>query len=642
MSKVTLEALVEAAQATDAEGKTMSPEARQAKITELLGDAERADVDAILNESIDKFNDLNSTEPADDAGLFGLELLVDAMTAARAVQSSLDEADAARAQQRADLAARVSEVTGETEPAAEGGDTAATTEGEGAQGDAGDPAVVDGEAAGESTTEGGEAVTDTTTDETTESAETSEGAEMVAASGKRSHFSVGAIKGRPKSEVRAPDDKPAENGVVITAAANLSSHGTGQTLDGIAGLTAAAIQASRGLPRVPRVMPRPGAQRLTAKAGIASLSVPFPDELVASAGVELSQVLRTAVDEKRLEGESLVAAGGWCAPSTTLYDIPGSLTDANAGLLDLPEISVERGGVRFRRQVDYGSIYSGGNVGRVMTEAMSESADAEDYTKVFYRVDCPDFVEARADAVYTGISAGILQNHAYPEEVEAQVAEAIAAHGHRVNEISLEAMEALFGGAGHNPVDLSGTFGPSTVGASLNGIEWVIVNERTRLRASESLRFKVVLPIWYKMVFRADYANRAGIDNALEVSDAQIEAWFSLRGASVDWVYDWQDALSGNGTGVGSTATATSLPTTVKAMIYPEGTIVRGRGDIINMEAVYDSVGLTTNDFLRLFMEESLLIAWRAYRGSLVTLPLAASGATGAALALDANGKKSA
>ena len=74
-------------------------------------------------------------------------------------------------------------------------------------------------------------------------------------------------------------------------------------------------------------------------------------------------------------------------------------------------------------------------------------------------------------------------------------------------------------------------------------------------------------------------------------------------------------------------------------VVYPEGTIVRGRSDIINLEAVYDSVGLTTNDFLRLFMEESLAIAHRAYRGSLVTLPVAVNGATGVARTLDGNGK---
>ena len=38
------------------------------------------------------------------------------------------------------------------------------------------------------------------------------------------------------------------------------------------------------------------------------------------------------------------------------------------------------------------------------------------------------------------------------------------------------------------------------------------------------MRFKVVLPIWYKAVFRADYALRTGVANAFNVSDEEIAA----------------------------------------------------------------------------------------------------------------------
>ncbi|AXH44884.1 major capsid hexamer protein [Gordonia phage Ribeye] len=633
--KVTLESLIEAAQATDSNGKTLAAADRQAKITELLQDADRANVDAILNESIEKYRDLDASDPQDDAELFGLELLVDTMASARGLQTKFAEADAAKAQQRAELAARVDELTADTEPAGDAGQPAEQTADPAATETTGDPAVVDGAEAG---TTGDPTTTNDDPNEggSTESAETNEGAgDMVAASGKRSHFSVGAVAARKPGTVRAPDDKAAEAelraGVTITASSGVRGHTTGQELDGIKGLAAAAAATVRGLPTK--------GVRAHAKADVASLAIAYPDELVASAERDFGSIMRNAVDESRLPGDSIVAAGGWCAPSETLYEIPGSLTDANAGLINLPEVQVHRGGLRFRRQIDFGTIYSGGMAGRVMTEAMSESADPEDYTKVFYRVDCPEFDEVRADAVYTGASAGILQNHAYPEEVEAQIAELVAAHSHRINEISLERMEAIFSGAGHNQVNFTNTFGPSTVGASLNAIEWVITNERTRLRASESMRFKVAIPNWYKTVFRADYANRNGVDNALDVSDAQIDTWFSQRGASVDWTYDWQDALSLGSAGVGGATTANTLPTSVKVMVWPEGTIVRGRGDIINMEAIYDSAGLETNDFLRLFMEEQLVVVWRAYRGSLLTLPLSASGATGAARNLDGNGK---
>ncbi|AKI28662.1 Putative structural protein [Gordonia phage GTE6] len=623
MGNVSLEKIIEAAQTAGANGAPLSQDERRTKIKELLGESDRSEVDALLNEAIEKFQDLNAAEPTTDAELFGLELLVDAMETTREVQNDLDAADQAKAQARADLAARAAKITGEGEPAGEeGGDG-----GEGANAtDTGDPAKVEGESTEAGEGGAGAAAENTEGGEGAEAGAENAGAELVTAAA-RPHFSVGSVAKRTKP-VRTEQTEQTAGGLKIITAAGVRGREAGDELGGIKDLAAAASARIKGLPTK--------GVRATTKADIASLQIQFPEDLVASGASDDGQVLRRAVDESRLEGGELTAAG-WCAPSDVLYDIPGSLTDANAGLLDLPEVQMTRGGLRFRRQVDFGAIYAGGMAGRVMTEAQADSEDPEDYTKQFYRVDCPDFDEVRADAVYTGATAGILQNHAYPEEVEAQISELIAAHAHRVNAISLARVETLF--AAQNAVNFTGTFGPSISGASLNAIEWLITNERYRYRASESMRFKVVLPIWYKPTFRADYALRTGVDNALAVTDAQIEGWFSDRGASVDWVYDWQDALVGGGTGVGQAATLTAYPTSVKALVYPEGTIVRGRGDIINLEAVYDSVGLTTNDFLRLFMEESLAIAWRAYRGSVATLPIDVNGATGAARDLDHNGK---
>lgn len=619
MGNVSLEKIIEAAQAAGANGAPLSQDERRTKIKDLLAESDRSEVDALLNEAIEKFQDLNAADPTSDAELFGLELLVDAMETTREVQNDLDAADQAKAQARADLAARAAKITGEGEPAGDEGADATST---------GDPAKVEGEEGGEqAATDAGDAAAESTEGgESAEAGAENAGAELVTAAA-RPHFSVGSVAKRTKT-VRTEQTEQTAGGLKIITAAGVRGREAGDELGGIKDLAAAASARIKGLPTK--------GVRATTKADIASLQIQFPEDLVASGASDDGQVLRRAVDESRLEGGELTAAG-WCAPSDVLYDIPGSLTDANAGLLDVPEVQMTRGGLRFRRQVDFGAIYAGGMAGRVMTEAQADSEDPEDYTKQFYRVDCPDFDEVRADAVYTGATAGILQNHAYPEEVEAQISELIAAHAHRVNAITLQRIETLF--TAQNAVNFAGTFGPSISGASLNAIEWLITNERYRWRASESMRFKVVLPIWYKPTFRADYALRTGVDNALAVTDAQIEGWFSDRGASVDWVYDWQDALVNAGTGVGQTATPTAYPTSVKALVYPEGTIVRGRGDIINLEAVYDSVGLTTNDFLRLFMEESLAIAWRAYRGSVATLPIDVNGATGAARNLDHNGK---
>lgn len=79
MGNVSLEKIIEAAQAAGANGAPLSQDERRTKIKDLLAESDRSEVDALLNEAIEKFQDLNAADPTSDAELFGLELLVDAM-----------------------------------------------------------------------------------------------------------------------------------------------------------------------------------------------------------------------------------------------------------------------------------------------------------------------------------------------------------------------------------------------------------------------------------------------------------------------------------------------------------------------------------------------------------------------------------
>ncbi|MES9364733.1 major capsid protein, partial [Cutibacterium acnes] len=77
----------------------------------------------------------------------------------------------------------------------------------------------------------------------------------------------------------------------------------------------------------------------------------LPTELVASDEASLVAAIDHATDESRLDGGSLVAAAGWCAPSETIYDfLP---TPAAANLFSLPEISLSRGGLRYPVEPDF-------------------------------------------------------------------------------------------------------------------------------------------------------------------------------------------------------------------------------------------------------------------------------------------------
>ncbi|QMU22070.1 major capsid protein [Gordonia rubripertincta] len=613
--ELTLQDLLDAAHGAGEEGQAPTVDQRKDAIREKLAGVDRATIESLQDEAIEKWGELNATDPTDEEGLAGLEALTEFVQVTRSVQSDLDTADE---QARARRAAMEAEIKG-ADASAEGGDDEAAEGGdEGQEGGEAGQSADDSAAATEPAAEGGDAGAGADAAATAEAAPAA--AEAVVASAKRGRFDLSAIgKRTPKPKPQAEDEKP--RGFSITAAARVRGYETGQALD-LDGVTAAAQARIENMPR--------GVKGLVQQEDIAHFKLEFPQELVASAHDD-NALMEYAASQARLknrktgQGGSLVAAGGWCAPSETLYELSPVLADATAGLIDVPEISVKRGGIRTTEGADYAAIYSGGQVGIRETEAQAIANGADDdYQKVIYRVPCTEFVEKRAGVVYTGIEAGILQNSAYPELTRQHVEAAMAAHAHRVNELTIADMVAL-----STTVDLTQEVGPSATASVLNGLELIIVDLRYRYRAPESMTLEVALPIWLKLHVRSDLALRSGVDFT-QVTNEQINAFFTARGARVQWVYDWQDAFSGVSGGFGSATAKETFATSVKALVYPAGTFVRGRGEVISLGVTYDSVNIRKNDFLEMFQEEKLLVHKRAYKSLVVTLPLAVNGATSA------------
>lgn len=428
----------------------------------------------------------------------------------------------------------------------------------------------------------------------------------------------------------APREEDKPKMTTITAGADLRSFGSGQVLNSLAEVTAAAAERVQAYADVPNVF---------LKHNVAQFRVQFPTELVAS-GANDQSVLDHSGDELRLASArgtgSLVAAGGWCSPSETLYELEPALESATEGLIDLPEIQAPRGGVRYTRGPQFDSIYSG--VGFMQTEAQAIAGTE----KPFYRIPCTDFEEVRADVIGLGIDGGILQENTYPEISQRVVSGAMAAHAHKINATTISRMVA-------KAVDV-GTpeLGPSVTTALLNAIEFQIVDYRYRYRAARSLTLEVALPIWAEFILRNDIALRKSDDGLQQVTDAEINAWFAARGARVQWVYDWQDALVDSGVGFGGYAAANGVPTTttypakLKVMLWAAGTFTRIRGQVISLDTIYDSTNIKVNDFVKLFMEEKIGVVWRAHHARKFDVPVRVNGATSLPVKLDDAGKAAA
>lgn len=618
MDPITLQDLINAAQGED--GK---PPADPAKaVAEYLAAHPDSDIAALQTEAITTYQEIAAAGADSDESLAAAEALADVLDGVKVEQERIDAAGEEKRARLAALSDRVKAATGSEAEGEDNADADATVDAD-TDADADNSADAGAVDAGEG---GGDV-------DAGASAETA-APEAVAASAAKPVKRV-RLSQIPRKTVKMPaENTPDAPRATIIASADVAGFGQGQNLT-TSDLARAANVKLQGFPAgfVPN-------QEHTVP--VASISIPFEEQLTAD-GKNDQEVIDYAADTSRLKGGSLVA-GGWCAPSETLYELGGILADASAGLVDLPEAQAKRGGLRFTEGPDYAAIYGDPTFGFIQTEPQSVAGTGfttatggtvAGTEKPFYRVPCPEFTDVRAEAVGLGVVAGILANDAYPEVTQEVVEHGLIAHAHRINTRTLNRMQTLSGA----PITLS--LGPSATTSVLNAVDIQITDYRYANRMADNAELEVPIPLWAKPVFRADMSVRNGsnVTEALEVTDQKIEAWFRARNARVQWVYDWQDAFSGKVGGFGSVAPITAWPETIDIMIYKAGTFVRARGEIINVSAMYDTVNLKKNDYHVIFIEEKLLVIKRRWKSRLVRVPLAVNGTVGAAQVLDAQGK---
>ena len=464
---------------------------------------------------------------------------------------------------------------------------------------------------------------------------------------------------------------------------------------------------------------RPSARSRTA---LAVIKKDFPDELRLdgrSTPKQVSDVIKYATDQKHLtpkkysaDGNSLVAAGGWCAPSETLYDL--CMLESRDGMLQIPEIQVNRGGIRntlgpdwadilastgfcfteaediagnysltnavhtlteggagltsytitfdgqttgsidddataaqvqtalealsniapgdvvvtgstapIAMQLTWGGTYLGDNVpaptttptggtGVVAVATLVQGGQAG--PKPCNTVECPEFTDHRLDVCGVCIQAGILGDRAYPEATRRYVEGAVTAHMHRVDANIIA--DIVTGSTAVTVVD--GNANPGTAAPLLAAIELQAEGVKYANRMGRNTMLEAVFPFWIRGMIRADLARRSGVD-LLGVSDAQIDAWFRMRGIAPQFVYNWQTMA----------ANPTAWPASVQFLLYPAGTWVRLSSDLITLEALHDSVLNSENNYTAIFTEEGYSVMQTCHISRVVTVTVCESGATG-------------
>jgi hypothetical protein len=361
---------------------------------------------------------------------------------------------------------------------------------------------------------------------------------------------------------------------------------------------------------------------------VATIRREFGSDFSVSDGdddVTIMQKIDFARDEKRLPGGSLLAGVGWCAPSETIYTTCNQIT--TDGLLSVPEIGARRGGIRHNQGIQFDTIFGSGTGFNILTEAQVIS----DTTKTCVAIPCPAFIDDRLKVAALCLTGDILQNRGYPEFVSEFVQGAIAAQAHNVNRqivadiVSDSTAVDLTACAPWN-VDLS------VLSQVMSAVEVATVDIQYRLRLQRDQTLEVVFPYWLKAQMRADWIRRNGPMDP-DLADSQIEALLRTRHARPQWIYDWQDSFTATGVSggpfPGSDVPICALPTQVRFLIYPAGTWVVARQDVIRLDTIYDSVNITTNKVTQLFLEDG----FRAMRfcpvSRVYTINICASGSTG-------------
>ncbi|MFZ4266614.1 major capsid protein [Streptomyces arboris] len=518
------------------------------------------DLAALLDGAVQAFDARSSSSTVTSDDLAQLRQLATAVDAIRQEQAGREEAATQAAAEIDALAAQVR--GGEEEPEAAtdaGGDTTAAAE---------EP----------------------------EPAPATEQPVTAAAVVRRPALDLSRVRSR-QPRVLPPDPNPRPE---ITASVDVPGYQPGQPLD-MEGVTEGIIRRANALK--------------TAGGGVgltASYRLPFDNRLIvndSSSGTEGTRAVILASDQSRLEGGDIVASGGWCAPSETVYELASVACPEM--LWDAPEVQLARGGLRYFPipSLDVAS----------MTFVHTEADDIAGTEKPCFRIPCPEPIEVRCDAVGVCLESGILTQRHFPELVAWYQSNVMVAHELRVRQHLFE--QAI---AQATPVVLGETFGAMSAIYAAIALQSADMVERHSL--CDSINIEVVLPWWSRSLMLADLARQNG--RALdEVNVGQLVSLFATLGVGIQWARGLGPAVPAL---IGAETPALTWPEQIDMLIYVAGSLQIGRGGEISLGVVHDSVKFSTNDYTALFSEECTALINRGPDLRYVTLPICPNGATAA------------
>lgn len=588
------------------------------EIPENLTDLSSDDLGDLRDKAVDAFQTLYAGGEFTDEDLSTLGTLTEGIEALSAEISAREQAAAERAAKAAEMAAKV------------GADKPDPDDGDGAPAKDGDEDSEDSDE--EAGAEEAEKKVKAAAADVEPAAEVDSEPEAVTASAPRGPIKLSGIRRRVHTpapaitEETSVEDTTAKAKMTVADVPGFAADSDATFED----LAAALDRRLQGFNSGAYAAAARAGRAMSERHGLAVIRKSFDERATVSAPESADAAMSFAVSEKNLPGGSLVAAGGWCAPSETVYDLLED--ESRDGLISLPEINVTRGGIKFTKGPKFSDLYAAPSFNFTEEEAKAGKyapTSASDPTnkvgpKPVYTVPCTDFEEVRLSAAGIHIQANLLQQRGYPELVARTIRGALVAHEHKMSERIIASMEKQSTAVSMD----SGQIGAAS--PILTAIELQVEHYRYAQRLSRSTTLEAIFPYWVHGAIRTDLSRREGVD-LIDINDARIDAWFRSRGVSPQFVYDWQSIT-------GDAGAFKVWGSSLKFLLYSAGTFVKGGQDVITLDTVYDSVLLGQNDYTALFTEEGFLVAKRGHDARVVTVPINPNGGTGTGIKLLANG----
>jgi hypothetical protein len=342
-----------------------------------------------------------------------------------------------------------------------------------------------------------------------------------------------------------------------------------------------------------------------------------------------------ALTDTAAKGDSLTAAGGFCAPLQVLYDIP-VVGDVDRPVRDaLNRVTADRGGITYRPAIS-GVAQTGGIGIWTTTDDMASPI----VPKTCIEIDCPGVVEAEVQAIYQCLTISNMSARFDPEWADAIVkAQNIAYAKKAENELI---RQLVVGSTNVQSKQLLGA-----VRDTLATLDHVVAYYRNVHRLSQNRNLRFIAPAWLKDMIRTDLVRQMVGDGlqVFAVTDAMIQGWFAARNVAVTWHMDGITPAAWTTTPTltippqaYSPITAGQVlpgyPDVVSTLLFAEGDWLLMDGGTLDVGVIRDSTLVGENKY-QTFSEGFEHTAFRGIESLHLAMALQPTGASAATVATE-------